>query len=99
MKTNLNLASIQKKVTALTPQAKRHSTFIALMVVLLAYIVVVWRISQLAVAEPSADATAASQTSIPHVDQKAIDQIQSLEQNNTQVQSLFDSARNNPFQE
>jgi hypothetical protein len=60
---------------------------------------VVWQISKFSTAEPSASAEAAVATQIPKIDQKAINQIQALEQSNTEVRSLFNSARNNPFQE
>ena len=99
MKLNLNLKDIQTKLSRLLKKLSMHATFAALIVTLLIYILVVWQISQLATAEPSADAQAAAATQIPKIDQKAINQIQALEQSNTQVHSLFSSARNNPFQE
>lgn len=76
-----------------------HSVFAAVLVVLLAYVFVVWRIGQLAGAEPTPDQLTSNISKIPVVDKTAINQIQSLEQNNTNVHSLFESARNNPFQE
>ena len=35
----------------------------------------------------------------PHIDQKAASQLQSLEDNSVNVQTLFNQARNNPFGE
>jgi hypothetical protein len=67
--------------------------------VLLAYILVVIQISQLSNAEPDPSRQAAASTKIPKVDQNAINQIQKLEQSNTEVHALFNQARNNPFQE
>lgn len=93
-----DLKSLQAKSKKLLLVLAKHATFIAVMIVLIAYLFVVWRISQLAGAEPPAgDDTATS--AIPKVDKNAIDQIQALEQSNTEVHSLFDSARKNPFQE
>lgn len=93
-----DLKSLRTKSKKLLPVLAKHATFIAVMIVLIAYLFVVWRISQLAGAEPPAtDDTATS--AIPKVDKNAIDQIQALEQSNTEVHSLFDSARKNPFQE
>jgi len=77
----------------------RHAVFAAIILVLLAYILVVFKISQLANAEPASNQTTANPLAIPKVDQQAINNIQSLESNNTQLHSLFDQARNNPFQE
>jgi predicted negative regulator of RcsB-dependent stress response len=94
---------LPKQLTQLTKlylgKLKSHVSFIALMGVLIAYILVVWQISQLSAAEPDPSAQAATSTQIPKVDQKAINEIQALEQSNTQVHSLFNQARNNPFQE
>ena len=79
---------------------KRHIIFVVLIIVLLTYVVVVLKISTLSKAEPTPDQTAAdSGTIIPHVNQQAINRIQSLEDHNTQIHSLFEQARNNPFQE
>src|SRR4051812_32862156 len=99
MKIDLDLKTISKKAVAFSKKASRHTSFVALMLVLIAYILVVWQISKLATTEPSGDAETAASTKIPKIDPNAIQQIQALEQNNTQVHSLFNQARNNPFQE
>lgn len=95
----LDLKSLEALPKKFSSKAGRHASFAGVMLVLLVYLFVVWRISQLATAEPPEDTTVLIQTSIPKVDKKAIDQIQTLEQNNTEVHSLFNNARNNPFQE
>ena len=99
MTNNLDLNSIKKQAAKFIKVESRHSAFLGIMIVLIAYLFVVWQISKLATAEPSSDETALAETHIPKVDKQAINQIQSLEQNNTDIHSLFDSARNNPFQE
>lgn len=77
----------------------RHTAFGALILILLIYVLAVLKINSLASAEPTPDQETVVTTSIPKIDGKAIQQIQSLENNNTQVHSLFEQARNNPFQE
>lgn len=79
----------------------KHLPFIPVIVALLIYLLVVWHIRSLATAEPSPEAEdeALISTRIPKIDQKAINQIQSLENNSPAVQSLFNEARNNPFHE
>ena len=99
MKFDLNLKTLSKKALAFSRKSSRHASFLALMLVLIAYILVVWQISRLATVEPSGGAETAASTKIPKIDPKAIQQIQALEQNNTEVHSLFNQARNNPFQE
>ena len=94
-----NLKTLQVKSKKFLPVLAKHAAFIVLMVVLLTYLFVVWRISQLAGAELPAGADDATTLAIPKVDKNAIDQIQALEQSNTEVKSFFNFARNNPFQE
>lgn len=96
---NLDIKALIARGKKIAQIAAKHSSFAAIMIVLLAYLVVVWKISSLATAEPSDSDVSATASSIPKVDKKAVQQIQALEQNNTQVHSLFNQARNNPFQE
>jgi predicted PurR-regulated permease PerM len=77
----------------------KHAVFGCVILVLLIYVLVVLKINTLASAEPSADQEQVVTTSIPKIDANAVKQIQSLENSNTQVHSLFQQARNNPFQE
>lgn len=97
----IDFKTLRPKLKKVLRVVNKHATFVAILLTLLAYVFVVWRISHLATADPSPDAQSAAtaSTSIPKVDKKAIQQIQSLAQNNTEVQSLFENARNNPFQE
>lgn len=101
MNKDLNLKSINiiplvKKYGA---QYSRHASFGVIIVILLTYAIVVFKIDKLANAEPSPDQEVVVTTSIPRIDSKAISQIQALENNNTDVHSLFEQARNNPFEE
>jgi hypothetical protein len=97
----LNFKSIAPSLKKIQKRAAGHQTFLVTFVILLAYVFVVSQISQLATAEPSVDAQAANVTTsaAPAIDKNAIKQIQALEQNNTSIHALFESARNNPFQE
>jgi hypothetical protein len=95
----IDLKSLKENARKLFKAESRHAVFIAIMFVLIVYLFVVWKISKLAVAEPSVDETATAQSQIPKIDKNAINQIQNLEQNSPDIHSLFDGARNNPFQE
>ena len=101
MKKNLNLksANLKRTVTKFYKRYAKHIIFAALFSVLLIYLLVVFKISNLAKAEPGPSQEVTVTTSIPKVDKKAVSQIQALEQNNTEIHSLFEAARNNPFQE
>jgi len=96
---NLKSLNIRLLVGSLSKKYGRHAVFAAIIAVLLAYIFVVFRISQLSGAEPASGQNTNNPLAIPQVDQKAIQDIQSLENNNTDIKALFDNARNNPFQE
>jgi hypothetical protein len=101
MTTKLDLKSITPLAKKWLAKLSSHAAFAFIIVVLIAYLFVVYRISSLATVEPSAsdESAALAQADIPKVNKKAISQIQSLEQNSTAVHSLFEQARNNPFQE
>jgi hypothetical protein len=86
-------------ITKYSKKYGKHTAFMLLIVVLLTYVYVVARISALSKAEPPANQAPDSSSLIPRVNQKSIDQIQSLESNNTQIHSLFEQARDNPFSE
>jgi len=96
---NLKSLNILPLATKLSKKYSKHAAFGVLIIVLLTYVLVVMKIGTLSKAEPDPNQPPDSSTLIPRVNQKAIDQIQSLESNNTQIHSLFEQARNNPFQE
>jgi predicted negative regulator of RcsB-dependent stress response len=101
MKNDLDLKKIAARLKDFKGTAIKHGAFIVLVFVLLVYVIVVWRINQLATVEPSEEqASAALDTvKVPKVDKNAINKIQSLENSSPDLHSLFNSARNNPFQE
>lgn len=97
----LDLTALKAKFKKVMPYINAHAAFAAIIVVLIIYLLVVWHVSSLATAEPTPDqtSTADASSAVPKIDNKAIQQIQSLEQNSAQVQALFNQARNNPFNE
>jgi hypothetical protein len=99
MKNNLDIKALKNNVSKFFKAESKHAAFLAVMIVLVAYLFVVWKISKLAVAEPSDSDTLTAETQIPKIDKNAINQIQSLEQTSTDIHGLFNDARNNPFQE
>lgn len=101
MSKQIDIKSYLVRLNKFRSLGLKHVSFIAILLVLLIYLLSVWRISRLATAEPSSDAETAalSSTNIPRVDKNAVKQIEALEKSNVQVHSLFNSARNNPFSE
>lgn len=80
---------------------KRYVAFIFVVAMLLVLSFFVFRINQYSRAEPSQDAIDEKLQSVkrPRLDKNVVDKIQQLQDQNVQVQSLFDQARNNPFSE
>lgn len=105
MSKDISLKSLNIRLLLgnLSKKYSRHAVFAAIILVLLAYIFVVFRISQLSNAEPASGQDTNNPLAIPQVDQKAISNIQTLEDNNTNIKASFDNAkqsvRTNPFQE
>lgn len=101
MNSNIDIQTIVAKLKSLFAKFSGHIAFIFILVVLLSYLVVVWKVSTLATVEPTneQETAALTESNIPKIDKKAVAQIESLEENNTEVHSLFEQARNNPFHE
>lgn len=81
----------------------RYGGILFFVLVALVYGFVIFRINTLSNAQPTdgdISATAQSKsTAIPAIDPKVVQQLQDLKDNSTNVQSLFDQARDNPFNE
>lgn len=80
---------------------RKYAVFTAGIVLLGLYGFLIFSINNSIQAEPSEDAVAERLKTVqrPRVDQKTLNKIQELQDQHIQVQSLFDDARNNPFQE
>lgn len=96
-----DIKQIGSKLLDFVERAKRYSPLLFCLLLALMYGFLIYRVQVLNSAEPSAvDTAAQSKTAqVPHIDQRVIDQLQSLQDNSVSVQSLFDQARSNPFQE
>ena len=84
-KPGLNLKSVIAKLTSLGKQIQPYSLLVFLLFVALLYGFVLLRINSLGNAQT-------------HIDQTVVNQLQSLQDNSVSVQTLFNQARNNPFQ-
>ncbi len=79
--------------------AYRKELFV--LIIMLMYIYVAWRADVLGHAQPSQFVITSHETKLPqpHISQTTVNKIQQLQNNNVNVQSLFNQARQNPFQE
>lgn len=98
---NKPLKLLSEKLKPVAGFIKRYAVFIFFMVILGLFGFLVFRINSYAAVEPSEDAVQEKLKAVqrPRVDQNALDKIQQLEAQNVEVNSLFDQARSNPFNE
>jgi hypothetical protein len=99
-KNELNLKQLKPLAIKSLAVLSRYSAILFFLLIALVYGFVILRINSLVNIQPSqSDIDAQSKTTaIPRVDPKVAEQLQSLEDNSVNVQTLFDQARNNPFQ-
>jgi hypothetical protein len=97
----LNLSDLLTKAQEQIERAKRYTPLLFCLFFALIYAFVIYRVQVLNSSEPSqADVTTQSQTaSVPHIDPKVLLQLQQLQDNSVTVQTLFNAARDNPFEE
>lgn len=96
-----NLQQVAEQITDFMQRAKRYAPLLFAALLVGIYGFLVYRVQVLNASEPSsADVASQSKTAqVPHIDQKVIEQLQQLQDNSVSVQTLFDQARSNPFQE
>jgi len=99
--SSLDLKKLPKYLSSLLRRFSKYTVIFFLLLLLSIYGFVLYRVTVLSSAQPSdtdvSDQAQASAT--PHIDPKAVQQMQSLQDNSVRVQTLFNQARNNPFQE
>jgi hypothetical protein len=98
---NIQLKDVLPKLKSLLYELKRYTVMIFILILVLIYGFLAFKIGSISQTEPN-EADVAGQlegTKQLQVDQDAIDKIQQLKDQNIAVQTLFESARDNPFQE
>lgn len=98
---NLDLKDIPAKLLALLQKLKKYTVFICILAVLGIFVFLVWRIQHYATVEPTDTdvVNKLNELHTPRLDQDAVNKILLLEDQNVEVQTLFNQARQNPFQE
>jgi hypothetical protein len=100
---NQEKAQLQKfvgRAHELLPLARRYALAGFIIFVALVYGIVLLRLNSLNNQQPTEDQVTSQVKAarIPHIDQSVVQQLQSLQDHSVGVQTLFDQARNNPFQ-
>lgn len=96
----LDFKPLLKKLHPLISFLRRDSVGIFLVIVAIIFGFLIWRIGNLAGAEPSQDDLDQTLEAVvrPKIDSKSIQKIKDLQSQNIDIQSYF-SDRSNPFQE
>jgi cell division protein FtsB len=97
----LDSITIKASLSRAARAARKYILPMFLVFLLSIYGFLAWRIVVLNQVQPdqSAVATKLKTAGVPRIDQDALDKIQKLQDNSVGVQTLFDKARNSPFQE
>ena len=97
----LNLQSVTDQAVKGLELGRRYSVILFLIFVTALYGFVAYRINSLATAEPSQDAVSSQvkAAQVPRIDPKVVEQLESLQDNSVSVKTLFNDARNSPFEE
>lgn len=101
MNMKLEIPPYLKKLGPKLQQAKRYLPLIVFIFFVLVCAGLVIEIGHLARQEPTDDAVTEKLSTIktPKIDPATLNKIQQLQDQNVDVKSLFDQARNNPFSE
>jgi hypothetical protein len=101
MKNKLDLSTLTSKLNLNTTRFGRYAILAFLFYVALIYGFVGYKITSLSGVQPNDEAINSHYNPIKtsRVDPKVIKQLQTLSDRSVQVQSLFEQARNNPFEE
>jgi predicted Holliday junction resolvase-like endonuclease len=98
---NIDFKDLPEKLAVIGAKLRRFSVLIFVITVLSLYSFLVLHISSLTQIE--ADEQAVTEqlqtTKRPRIDQSAIEKIEDLQDQNVQINSLFQEARENPFSE
>jgi hypothetical protein len=97
----LAIGNLRPKLQIAEKKVLRYAWLICFIFIVAIYGFLVWRIGALTNIQPDPNQVSAQlkTAQVPHIDQSALKKIQDLQDNSVSVQSLFNQARDNPFQE
>ena len=97
----LKTAHLPSILSTALQHLNRYKVIVFLVIVAGVYGYILLQINSLSTAQPSVEQVSSQATPIKsaHVDKAVVTQLQRLQDNSVSVQALFDTARNNPFQE
>jgi hypothetical protein len=96
---NINLSDLPNLMSGFAKKLNTYKMFLFFLAATSLYGYILWRVNTLSSIPADQSEETAQTTTQPHIDPETISKIQSLQDNSVSVQTLFDSARDNPFQE
>lgn len=95
----LNVNDLPALLGRLLKRFNAYKVFIFFLAVAGLYSYILWRINVYSNTPPSQSEVSAQTTTQPRIDPDTVKKIQNLQDNSVGVQSIFEQARQNPFQE
>ena len=100
MKNNdISLSGLGKSLSDFVNKVGKYSLLLFFIFIAAIYGFVLYRINTLANAEPTDAAITQAVNKTPRIDEHVVTQLKNLQDNSVSVKTLFDEARDNPFQE
>lgn len=101
MNSSLNIDSVKKQFHSLAGLANRYKAIAFFVIITTLYGFIIWRINVLSTALPSQEAIAEVENAAtqPRINETTIQKMESLQDNSVRVQTIFNDARSNPFEE
>lgn len=101
MNSSISTASVKKQLHSFARIANRYKAIAFFLIITSLYGFIIWRINVLSTAPPSEETIAEVQKAArqPTIRKETIQKMESLQDNSVRVQTLFNEARSNPFDE
>lgn len=96
---DINLQDIPAAFNGFVRGISAYKVFVFFLAAASLYGYIIWRINTFSNAPADSNEESSQTTAQPHIDPATVAKIQSLQDNSVSVQTLFDNARQNPFQE
>ncbi len=98
---NLDIKQLSSKVAPILKKVNKYRILIFILCLAFVFGFLLIKINSYAQIEPTEDAVAEKLTTVqrPKIDEKALERIKQLEDQNIEVQTIFKQARDNPFSE
>jgi hypothetical protein len=96
---NINMGDLAGQLRTAGKKISAYKVLLFFLVIASLYGYIIWRINAFSNTPPNQSETTAKAIAQPHIDPGTLAKIQNLQDNSVSVQTLFNNARQNPFNE